>query len=315
MHPRNAVSETPRTTNAINATIPALDEHLVVRLLSSQFREWANLAVTRVESGGWDNRTFRLGNDMLVRLPSALDYASQVETEQRWLPHLAPHLPVRIPEPLAAGRAEHGFPWAWSIYRWLPGEAASSGHIARLPAFATDLAQFLTALHAVDTNGGPPPGANNFHRGGDLVVYDSQTRRAIEALEGRIDAFSATGVWERALSSAWHHQPVWVHGDISAGNLLTIHGVLSAVIDFGQLAVGDPACDLAIAWTLFHGDSRDRFRSQLELDDDTWARGRGWALWKALIVAAGLAGTDPTQAPRCWNVIDEILFDHAHTET
>jgi len=294
-------------------TIPDIDESLVARLLATQFPDWAALPLARISPGGWDNRTFRLGTDMLVRIPSAPAYALQIEKEQRWLPQLAPRLPLRIPEPLALGRAGHGLPWAWSVYRWLPGEAAATGRVAALPVFARDLAHFLAALHRIDADGGPQPGIDNFHRGGGLAVYDAQARQAIELLKHRIDAAAAIMVWERAIRSTWCYPPRWVHGDISPGNLLVVDGALSAVIDFGQLAIGDPACDLAIAWTFFFGESRDAFHSQLELDHDTWDRGRGWALWKALVVAAGLADAIAQDKQHCWKVIDEILLDHRHT--
>jgi aminoglycoside phosphotransferase (APT) family kinase protein len=287
-----------------------IDEQLVGRLLASQFPSWANLPIVRVAPGGWDNRTFRLGDQMLVRIPSASGYAASVDKEQRWLPRLAPHLPLRIPQPLALGRPDCGLEWAWSIYRWLPGGAVSSAGIADLSAFALRLAQFLNALHRVDTSGGPCPGPENFHRGGQLAAYSAETYGAIDRLQQRIDASSIATLWERALATIWPAHPVWVHGDISPGNLVR-DGELCAVIDFGQLAVGDPACDLAIAWTFFHGDSRERFRQTLRVDEDTWRRGRAWALWKALIVAAGLPGTNPDDVPHASYVVDQISLEQS----
>jgi aminoglycoside phosphotransferase (APT) family kinase protein len=153
------------------------------------------------------------------------------------------------------------------------------------------------------------PGSHNFHRGGALGIYDGQTRQAIAALEGKIDGDAATAVWEAALASVWKRPPVWVHGDVSAGNLLVQAGRLGAVIDFGQLGVGDPACDLAIAWTFFDGASRQAFRDALPLDDATWARGRGWALWKVLIVTSGLVGATAYDAARSPQILDEVLAD------
>lgn len=291
----------------------AIDEQLVARLLSSQFPMWAGLPIVPVTPGGWDNRTFRLGADMLVRVPSAPGYASSVAKEQRWLPRLAPHLPLRVPEPLAAGKPGCGLAWNWSIYRWLPGEPAST-RVSNLSEVAADLAKFLNALHQVDGTGGPLPGPGNFHRGGSLSTYDSETRQAIILLSDRFDASAATSIWELALNTAWRSPPVWVHGDVSAGNLLILEGTLSAVVDFGQLAIGDPACDLAIAWTLFNGQSRERFRRELLLDEHTWIRGRGWALWKALIVAAEMSGTDPKAARQSWNVLDQIFINQERTD-
>lgn len=287
-----------------------IDVPLVSRLVSTQFSQWTDLPITPVAVSGWDNRTFHLGDDMSVRLPSAEAYILQVEKEQHWLPRLAPHLPLPIPVPLAMGRPTDEYPWPWSVYRWLDGEPAATGPIRDLREFATDIAGFLIALQEVDAKGGPPPGPHNFWRGGSLEVYDAETREALVALEGQIDTETATEVWETALATAWERPPVWVHGDIAVGNLLLTQGRLSAVIDFGTSGVGDPACDLAIAWTLFEGESREAFRAALPLDEGTWARGRAWTLWKALIVAAGIAHTNAREAERSRQVIDEVLADH-----
>jgi|SRR5579884_2246034 len=283
---------------------------LVRRLVATQFPRWAELPIRPVAAGGWDNRTFHLGDQLTVRLPSAANYALQVEKEQRWLPRLAPVLPLPIPAPVAMGVPAEGYPWPWSVYRWLAGEPATTAPIADMPQFATALAEFLVALQRADASTGPLPGVHNFYRGGPLNVYDAETRRAIAALAGEIDATAATAVWDAALATRWRGAPVWFHGDVAVGNLLLERGRLCAVIDFGTSGVGDPACDLAIAWTLFAGASREAFRAALPLDEATWARGRGWALWKALIVAARLAGTDRREAAASRRVIAEVLADH-----
>jgi aminoglycoside phosphotransferase (APT) family kinase protein len=211
------------------------------------------------------------------------------------------------------GQPAAGYPWHWSIYRWLDGEIATSERIADLPQFARDLAQFLVALYQIDPTGGPPPGPHNFFRGGSLTVYDGETRQAIAALDGAIDTGAATAVWEAALAATWRDPPVWVHGDVAAGNLLVENGRLSAVIDFGSSGVGDPACDLAIAWTLFAGESRETFRAALPVDDATWARGRGWTLWKALITLAALPGTNALAARTSRLIIDDVIADHHYS--
>ncbi|BDA69357.1 aminoglycoside phosphotransferase [Rivularia sp. IAM M-261] len=283
---------------------------LVVQLVSAQFPLWANLPIKPVEFSGVDNRTFRLGEDMLVRLPSAEAYTAQVEKEHQWLPKLAPLLPIPIPMPVAMGVPSNVYPWHWSIYRWLDGENAAIERIADLEEFATSLAQFLGALQQIDTVDGPPPGLHNFFRGAELTVYDTETRQTIAALDKEIDADTATAVWETALKASWHGSPVWFHGDVSAGNLLVKQGQLSAVIDFGCSGVGDPACDMTIAWTLLSGKSRDVFRRVLPVDDATWARGRGWALWKALITLAEHINTNPLEAGKARQVIDEVLTDY-----
>lgn len=289
-----------------------IDDSLVRRLIKRQFPQWADLAIKPVEMSGWDNRTFHLGEQMSVRLPSDEEYAAQVAREQYWLPKLAPHLPLKIPVPIAMGKPDENYPWDWSIYKWLTGETAAHAHISNLQQFATTLGNFLSAFQRCDPTNGPVSGVHNFYRGGSLTNYDIETRQAIEILGDRIDIKAAIAVWNTALDSEWNQSPVWVHGDIAVGNLLVENGELTAVIDFGQLCIGDPACDLAIAWTFFNNESRQAFRKALPLDNATWERGRGWTLWKALIVYAGLCGTNPLETERSKQTIDEVLLDHKH---
>lgn len=293
-------------TERINIDLP-----LVRGLLAAQFPQWADLPIRPVELQGHDNKTFRLGGDMSVRLPSAAWYAAQVEKEQSWLPRLAPHLPLPIPMPIAKGEPSADYPWQWSIYRWLDGEPTAKEGIADPCLFATTLAQFIVALQAIDPAGGPPPGKHNFLRGASPAAYDAEARDAILALHGKIDTGAITEVWDASLKATWHGPPVWLHGDIAASNLLVEQGQLIAVIDFGCSAVGDPACDLVIAWTLFSGESRKAFRAAIPVDAATWARGRGWALWKALITLAEHIDADALEARNARTVIDEVLADHA----
>lgn len=283
---------------------------LVHQLITAQFPQWADLPIKPVASSGWDNRTFHLGQHMLVRMPSSSAYEAQVEKEQQWLPKLAPLLPLPIPVPLAMGKPTKGYPLHWSVYQWLNGEQATIERIANLHSFAISLAKFLTAFQSIDSTGGPPPGRHSFYRGGDLATYNTETQQAIASLNGKIDVGAATAIWEAALTTKWNNTPVWVHGDISTGNLLVEDGQLSAVIDFGQLTIGDPACDLSIAWTLFKDESREAFRTTLTLDSATWARGRGWALWKALIVCARLPGTNYLEIENSKQILDEIINDY-----
>jgi len=302
-----------RSVHALNAPTTAkmiINESLVNRLISGQFPQWANLPVRPVELSGWDNKTFHLGSDMTVRLPSAEGYAAQVEKEHRWLPKLAPLLPLPIPVPLAMGVPAEGYPWHWSVYQWIDGENATAERIAALPQFTLQLAQFLTALQRIDSTDAPLPGAHNFYRGGSLSVYDAETRNAIITLNDEIDTDAVAEVWETARQSEWSRVPVWIHGDVAVGNLLVSEGKLSAVIDFGCSGAGDPACDLVIAWTLFSGESREAFRAALPLDEATWERGRGWAMWKALITLVQHRHTNPIEAAKTRRVIDEVLADH-----
>jgi len=203
---------------------PHIDSALVRHLVTTQFPRWADLSVAPVENGGWCNRVFHLGDEMIVRLPRHRAYAEQTAKEYQWLPRLAPLLPLPIPEPLAIGEPAGDYPWQWSVYRWIEGDPALPERITNMTTFATDLGSFLAAMQSLDTMSGPPPGPHNFYRGGSLATYDSQTRQAIAALEGKVDTDAAMEVWETALSATWADAPVWIHGDVSVGNLLVRNG-------------------------------------------------------------------------------------------
>ncbi|MEU2614041.1 aminoglycoside phosphotransferase family protein [Micromonospora sp. NPDC007271] len=283
------------------------------RLVARQFPRWADLPLRPVATSGWDNQTFHLGDRMSVRLPTAGEYALAVDKEHRWLPILAPRVPLRIPVPLAKGEPDEGFGFHWSIYEWLDGDPAGIDTIGDLVDFADSLATFLVALRQIDPTGGPEPGLHNWFRGGPLQVYDRQTQRAIEALDDRIPRDPVEEIWQLALLASWDCRPVWFHGDVAPGNLLVRDGALAAVIDFGTCGVGDPACDVAIAWTLLSGASREAFRARLDVDPGTWARGRGWALWKALVTYARALRRDHTAAVEARRVIDEVLTEYAES--
>lgn len=286
-----------------------IDVSLVRRLIGDQFPAWAHLPIKPVRISGHDNRTFHLGEEMSVRLPIAQPYAAHVKTEHLWLPKLAQNLPQPIPTPLGMGEPGHGYPWQWSVNAWLAGEDAATGRIDDLNQFAGDLANFLNALRSIDTNNAPAPGLDNFFRGGELAVYDTETRACIDELRDVVDVSAATDLWESALDAKWSGLATWVHGDVAAGNLLVKDGRLSGVIDFGQLAAGDPACDVTIAWTFLTGASREVFRSQLSVNQTTWLRGRGWGLWKALLELRRYRQTDPVESTRAKRVLDDILSD------
>lgn len=287
-----------------------IDAALVSRMIASQFPEWAHLPVRPVELSGWDNRTFRLGDTMSMRLPSAASYVEQVKKEHRWLPELARQLPLPIPVPIAMGKPDETYPWPWSVYRWIEGEPASIARIDDMNDLASALAGFLTALYTIDARGGPAAGTHNFYRGGPVATYDGETRAALKKLAGEVDAALAMEVWQRALASRWEKPPVWMHGDIASGNLLIRDGKLAAVIDFGSSGVGDPAGDCYIAWTFFDAESRAAYRDALGFDSETWARGRGWTLWKGLIVLGEHIGSNPAEEAWARRVIEEVLTDH-----
>jgi len=289
---------------------------IVSCLIAEQFPQWAELEIRPVELDGWDNTTFRLGDAMSVRLPSHKRYVPQIDKEHRWLPVLAPQLPLPIPRPIAVGAPGCGFPARWSIYEWLDGEPATTIDVTELDLLADDIASFLVALQRAGTADGPPPGAHSANRGGPVAVWDEQTRTLIDLIGEQVDAEGATTVWDAALATPWSGPDVWVHGDVTGSNLLMRDGRLCGVIDFGCAAVGDPACDLTITWTMFEGESRDRFVRALALDDGTWARARGWALWKALLDVPAQAN-DPgrTGARFGWRwdslgVIEQVIADH-----
>jgi aminoglycoside phosphotransferase (APT) family kinase protein len=283
---------------------------LVHRLLGTQFPAWSGLAITPVTPAGTDNAIFRLGDDMLIRMPRVDWAVGQVRKEQRWLPVLAPQLPLAVPTPRGSGRPAEGYPWPWSIYDWLTGENATTDRMADPGRVAVTLARFIGSLQSIDGSDGPPPGEHNFWRGVPLIVRDDSTRKTIAELVGVVDVDAATAVWEEALQARpWSRPPVWVHGDLQSGNLLLTGGELAAVIDFGGLGVGDPAVDMIVAWNLFTGQARRAFRESSRVDDDTWARGRGWALSIALAELRYYVNSDPRVADNARRVLAAVLAE------
>jgi aminoglycoside phosphotransferase (APT) family kinase protein len=286
-----------------------VDLETVRRLLEDQFPQWAHLPVVAITPGGWSNRTFRLGDQMTVRLPSATRYAQEAKKEQEVLPRLAPSLPVLIPNPIALGGPGAGYPFHWSIMRWIEGKTPARADFSGPEMFARDLGDILRALHRIDATAGPEAGEHSFHRGGSLAVYDAEVKLCLKDLADEIDAGAAGAVWATALASSWRSTPVCVHGDLAPGNLLMEAGRLRAVIDFGNCAVGDPACDLFIAWTFFEGAARTAFRECLHSDQGTWQRARGWAIWKAMLIMSGRSKPQALErAPM--DVFETVLTEH-----
>ena len=263
-----------------------LTAETVRRLVADQLPQWADLPVRAVERQGNDNRTFRLGDELAVRLPSHPSYVAGVAKEDRALPLVGRHLGVRVPEPVATGTPTAYYPHPWSVRRWVDGEHPHVDATLDRRRFAEELGGFLRELRAVPADDGPVAGLHSFYRGCHPSVYGDQVQVALDRLGDAVDAEACRALWRRAVRSAWAQAPVWFHGDVAVGNLVTRDGGLSAVIDFGTCGVGDPACDLVIAWTFLEPAERALLRDAAGLDDDTWDRARGWALWKALVTLA-----------------------------
>jgi aminoglycoside phosphotransferase (APT) family kinase protein len=283
-----------------------INTDLVRRLINKQFPQWADLPVTPVEKGGYDNFTFHLGDEMSVRLPRDEGHAPQVEKEALWLPRLKPHLSLPIPAPLAKGKPDEEYPFFWSVNRWIEGETLRHDNISDMNEFATELSMFIRELQSIDASNGPAGGEHNYFRGCPLTVYNDWTLSALETLGGLVDKEKCMKIWNQAIASEWTKKPVWIHGDIAPGNLLVNNGKLSAVIDFGIMAVGDPAIELTMAWTFFDDKSRKVFLKSVSLDTETENRARGWALWKALITYAG-EEKESVSAREAKKVIDVLL--------
>ncbi|MFC9585113.1 aminoglycoside phosphotransferase family protein [Streptomyces yangpuensis] len=282
---------------------------LVRRLVAARFPQWAGMPVERFPSGGTVNAMYRLGEDMVVRLPLGEAGAGDVATERDWLPRLAPLLPTAVPEVLGAGEPAEGYPWRWSVYRWLAGENPEAGALEDPVALARDLAAFVAAMRSITLVGAP-----RAYRGGPLAALDASTRAAIGELrlipEEGVDCDALTAVWEDAVRAGeWDGPPVWLHGDLMPGNVLVDGGRLTSVIDFGCTGTGDPACDLFPAWNLLPAGAREVFREALGVDDATWTRGRGRTLSQAVIALPYYRTTNPAMARNARHVIREVLAE------
>jgi aminoglycoside phosphotransferase (APT) family kinase protein len=280
---------------------------LVRRLLRRQFPHLSRLAVRPVESAGWDNMIYRLGPDLAVRLPRRSIGADQTEKEHQWLPLLGPRLPLAVPVPVGEGMPGEGYPWHWTVCPWLSGEVAAVAPVADMSQVAISLARFVRALQAIDPTGGP---VSKF-RGGTLASRDRVSQASAAALQDSLDVGPLLAAWEAAVAEpVWTGPPVWMHGDLHPANLLISKGELTGIIDFGLLGVGDPACDLMVAWTYLSADARQVFRDAMTVDDPTWARGRGWALHLGLMAAA-FSADNPVLGDIGRHAIAEVLSDSA----
>ena len=294
------------TTGKMHADEVHIDASLVRRLVAGQFPRWADLPVSAVRSTGTVNAIYRLGDRLCVRLPRVREWAEDLDREWRWLPKLAPHLPLRLPEPVAKGRPAGPYPFSWAIYGWIDGRPYSDELVDDERRAAGDLARFVAELRRIDPVAGAPRGGRE-----PLRELDTATRSALESARGVIDANAATATWERALEApAWTGKPVWVHADLLRPNLLVHEGRLRAVIDFGGVGVGDPAADVIPAWSVFGRDGRETFRDALNVDDGAWSRARGFALHQAAMIIPYYAETNPDFAALARRTVEEVISDH-----
>jgi aminoglycoside phosphotransferase (APT) family kinase protein len=280
-------------------------EELVRRLLAEQFPDWAELPIQALPFGGTDNAIYRLGDNLSVRLPRRPDSrAGALDKEFEWLPKLAPLLPLAVPAPVRRGLPGEGYPHEWSVFTWLDGEDATGARFDPAHA-AADLADLLAALRRVDPAGGP-----RGERGSPLRPRDDHVRVGIDALGDLIDKEAVTAAWEEALAAPdWDGPPTWVHGDLDARNLLVDDGRISGVLDWGAMCVGDPACDVKVAWAVLDAETRPVFRELLEIDDATWSRSRGWAVSQAVIALPYYLHTYPAIVEQAWRWLAEVLSD------
>jgi aminoglycoside phosphotransferase (APT) family kinase protein len=291
--------------DAMPAAEVSIDEALVRALLVEQHPDLADRPL-RPTANGWDNVIFRLGDDLVVRLPRRLAAVELVEHEQRWLPTLAPRLPLAIPTPVRVGVAGQGFPWPWSVCEWFEGNVAARAALADPTADAARLGAFLVALHQP----APADAPHNPYRGVPLRERDPILRDCLARLGDDVDRDAVLQRWEPLLATpAWSAGPCWVHGDLHPANVVVRDGALAAVLDFGDLTAGDPATDLAVAWMLFPASSREAFREAAgSADDDLWARAQGWALALSLAYLAGSAD-HPLVSEIGRRTLDEVLRD------
>lgn len=283
--------------------------NLAKKLINTQFPEYSHLNITEVAQQGHDNRTYRIGNNMLIRLPTDESYALKVPIEYKLLTKLAPYLGISIPEPIKIGSPSDIYPYPFSIYKWLDGNSANQEQLdaETLETIAYQLAMFLKKLQSIVNVTGPNPGQHNWWRGDHISVYSKRVIEQISTLKDIIDSKASLNLWQQACSTFYKDKPVWIHGDFAAGNILIKENRLSGVIDFGGAAIGDPACDLVIAWTYLFDKSRDIFIHEIDLDDDTWLRARAWALWKATLELCQIKDKNSASARLQVNIINSVI--------
>lgn len=285
-----------------------IDEDLVRRLLASQMPQWADLPLRLAEPIGTDNVMIRLGDSLALRLPRTEDAAESMHKEQELVPRIAPLLPVEVPVPVGVGEPGHGYPWPWSVYPWIAGRNPDPGEAGS--ELARDLADFVQALRGADTFGLAAEGPLHSYRADSIQLRDATTRRCIDECEGLIDTTRAAEAWDRAKRVPdYDGTPVWMHSDVQPGNVLVRDGRLASVIDWGAVALGEPAVDCIVAWTLLTPATRPAFRARVGVDDDTWHRGRAWALSIALVALPYYVHTNAQITAWSRYAIDQVVAD------
>ncbi|GAA5113377.1 aminoglycoside phosphotransferase family protein [Pseudonocardia adelaidensis] len=294
----------------MSADQPSVSVATVRELLDQQFPHWADRPITEGPGAGAGNALFRLGDDLVVRLPLHRGSAAAVDIELTWLPWLASQLPLAVPVPVAAGAPGDVFPRPWAVFRWLHGSGLDTCEAVDLVDVAVRLGQFVAALRNIEVTGAPVS-----LRPHPLQGDDSELRSDIRALsaEGVVDEALATAVWDSALAAPSHHLPSWIHGDLFPMNLLADRGSVSAVVDFDLMGAGDSAVDMVPAWTLLTAETRPLFREASGVDDDTWIRGRGWALKAGLGAVRRYGAGGHPRAVTGRYALSQTIADHRRT--
>lgn len=279
-----------------------IDKNLVNSLLKKQFPEFENLEIIALDYSSVDNKIFRLGDEYLIRLPSAKKYSFQSEKEQKFLSKIADFVTIKVPELVRAGKKSDIYPSNFSIFKWIDGETAKNIQQENKEQFAFDLANILLEFQKINIENFPCSDQKNFYRGGDLNNYNQEFLYSLNHVKDLINYNNAQEIWNLALNSKFSHKNQFVHGDLSGDNILIKNEKLEAIIDFGLMCQGDPACDLVIYWKFFDKKSREIFKNRLNFNEETWNRARGWCLWKSVITLDKIKDKKPKEAK------DEILL-------
>ncbi len=303
--PAPSSEDFPTRTNKLHPDEVDIDVDLVKRLVAARFPEIGDVPIQPVRSTGTVNAIYRLGDRLYARMPRTADWEASLENELAWLPALAPHLPLRIPRPVARGHPGYGYPFTWAVYEWLDGEPYADELVDDEEQAARDLARFVSELRRVEPVAGVPRAGRE-----PLAELDGDTREAIESARDVINSRAALSAWERALEApAWQGIAVWIHADLLRPNILVDGGRLCAVIDFGGAGIGDPAADVIAAWSVFGPLGRRVFRRALGVDGATYERARGFALHQAALIIPYYRETNADFVALAKRTVEEILAD------